>query len=79
MINHHEERLNEMLVVCQKKSSDAYTIASHVSWSMKWEEMPVFHRRFALLETLAHLELLRRRGQLVKNETLDGIYYRLVN
>jgi len=50
-----------------------------VSWSMKWDDMPVFHRRFALLETLAHLELLRRRGQLIKNETLDGIYYRLVN
>jgi len=79
MINHHEERLNEMLVVCQEKPSHAYLIASRVSWSMKWDDMPVFHRRFALLETLAHLELLRRRGQLIKNETLDGIYYRLVN
>lgn len=79
MIIHHEERLNEMLVVCQEKPINAYAIASRVTWSMKWPEMPMFHRRFALLETLAHLELLRRRGQLVKNETLDGIYYRLVN
>jgi len=79
MINHHEERLNEMLVVCQQQPSNAYEIASEVTWSMKWETMPMFHRRFAILETLAHLELLRRRGQLVKTETLDGTYYRLAN
>jgi len=79
MINHHEDRLNEMLVVCQQQPSNAYEIASGVTWSMKWETMPMFHRRFAILETLAHLELLRRRGQLVKTETLDGTYYRLAN
>jgi glyoxylase-like metal-dependent hydrolase (beta-lactamase superfamily II) len=79
MINHHEERLEEMLVVCHAQPSNAYDIASNVSWSMNWDSMPMFHRRFALLETLAHLEFLLRRGQLIKSETPDGITYRLAS
>ena len=73
IIAHHEARLEEMLQVVGERSINAYQLAATVSWSMDWQQMPPFHKRFALTETLAHLELLRIRGQLLRNKT-DGIF-----
>lgn len=79
MIAHHEARLQEMLRVMDGKSINAYQLAAAVSWSIDWQEMPPFHRRFALTETLAHLELLRIRGQLLRNNS-NGIFeYQIKN
>ncbi len=76
MIQHHEDRLKEMITVCQSSACSAYQIASHVTWSMSWQKMGAFHHRFALTETLAHLELLRTRGLIEKIEDDQGIFYR---
>lgn len=76
MIEHHEERLSEMMKVCQSSSCSAYQIASRATWSMSWEKMGAFHHRFALTETLAHLELLRTRGLIERVQNEDGIFYR---
>ena len=79
IIAHHEARLQEMLQVLDEQSINAYQLAAAVSWSIDWQEMPPFHKRFALTETLAHLELLRIRGQLVRNK-INGIFeYKIKN
>jgi len=73
IIAHHEARLQEMLQVMDKQSINAYQLAAAVSWSMDWQQMPSFHKRFALTETLAHLELLRIREQLLRKKS-NGIF-----
>jgi glyoxylase-like metal-dependent hydrolase (beta-lactamase superfamily II) len=73
IIAHHEERLKEILSVLENNSLNAYQLAEVVPWSMDWQEMPPFHQRFALTETLAHLELLLIRGKIVR-KVIDGIF-----
>ena len=73
IIAHHEARLHEMIQVIDQQSINAYQLAAAVSWSMDWQQMPPFHKSFAVTETLAHLELLRFRGQLMRKK-VNGVF-----
>lgn len=64
---HHQYRLNDTLqAVATHPHSNAYTLAGLLQWSIRaknWAEFPLTQKYFAVGETLAHLDYLRRRGQ----------------
>lgn len=62
---HHKVRLEEVLGILHKGPANAYTVASHMTWSIRarnWEDFPVPQRWFATGEALAHLEHLECIG-----------------
>lgn len=65
ILQHHEQRNQEILTALGNKSRTSFQIAQEVSWGFKgtWQSLPDFHKRIAILETLAHLEMLATRGQ----------------
>jgi glyoxylase-like metal-dependent hydrolase (beta-lactamase superfamily II) len=68
LLEHHEQRLAELLaLVGQRPGSTAWQLAERLSWSRSWGEILGFIRRAAVGETLAHLELLSSRGQVVSS------------
>jgi glyoxylase-like metal-dependent hydrolase (beta-lactamase superfamily II) len=72
---HHEERLEAMLAAFDGHRQTAYTIAGAALWGRtgkSWHELDILQRRFAVTETIAHLELLFARGMLEKS-TQDGL------
>ena len=67
LIAHHEERLGEMIAAIDDGEPTPYEVASQVKWNVgSWEQMNVWLRRFALSETLAHLEYARLDGRLTR-------------
>jgi len=61
---HHERRLAEVLaLVGGHPAATTWELAERLSWRRPWSEIRDFHRRAAVGETLAHLELLTSRGQ----------------
>ena len=72
---HHNERLAEALsiVVANSQSVSGYHVASKLHWySGRWEELGPWERRAAVMETLAHLDYLRRQGKLKMTSELAG-------
>ena len=76
LIRHHEDRSREILAAIKNKPETAYEIVQNITWSMsnRWQDIPPFHQRLALFETVAHLELMTIDGRLEKF-TEDGIIY----
>ena len=76
ILEHHEERLNEVIEALKNfPDSDAYVIASKVTWSMKgldWDSAPDGQKWFAMGETIAHLDYLMTQGKAVQRK-VDGI------
>ena len=68
IIQHHENRLVEMLELFHNGSKSAYQIAVETKWFLPWDQLPQFSKRVAVTETLAHLELLVTRGKLNKEK-----------
>ena len=74
LIAHHDFRLREMHDVIRATPASAYTVArSAFRWVFE-EGTDRFHRGAAVMETLAHLELLRARG-LATTEERDGVVF----
>jgi glyoxylase-like metal-dependent hydrolase (beta-lactamase superfamily II) len=68
LLNHHHVRLNEVYEYI-KQSSTIYEVSHHL-----FKNLTIHETRFAVGETLAHLEYLYLKGQC--NKTLqDGIWY----
>jgi glyoxylase-like metal-dependent hydrolase (beta-lactamase superfamily II) len=65
IIAHHEKRLQETLAAVQQTvGGTAWDIAQQLAWSRSWDQIDLLMRRVAAAETLAHLVLLHRRGQI---------------
>ncbi len=79
IVAHHERRLDEMAAaVTPDGGSTAYEVAQAVRWRGGvggWERLRPFDRRLAVMETLAHLELLYGRGHLGKRFAAGCIRY----
>lgn len=78
IIRHHHARNGEILAALGGGAKTARDIALSVSWGTNaaWLDLPFFHRRMAIFETLAHLEMMLAAGRVAK-ETKEGvIYYR---
>ena len=72
---HHQNRLDEILVILEKGSMTAFQIASHMTWDItykSWDLFPVTQKWFATGEAIAHLRLHEEKGTVfreMKEET----------
>ncbi|HTY81891.1 MAG TPA: MBL fold metallo-hydrolase [Dehalococcoidales bacterium] len=60
ILRHHEARNTEILNALGDKPKTSYQVAQKVSWGYKknYSHLPDFHKRMAVLETLAHLQMM---------------------
>lgn len=69
---HHLRRLDTLLSLMTRRGTTPYVL----SQKLFGEDLPDQARRFALAETLAHLEHLVAQGRAVKSETKGLVHYR---
>jgi glyoxylase-like metal-dependent hydrolase (beta-lactamase superfamily II) len=76
IIKHHESRNAEILSVMNKKPMTGADIAGKITWKKdsRWIDLSDFHRRVALCETIAHLDMMAGEGK-VERYPRDGIVY----
>jgi glyoxylase-like metal-dependent hydrolase (beta-lactamase superfamily II) len=73
IIEHHHERLDEMLTVIGDKRVTGYEVADGVVWTIgRLQDFQPWMRRAALGETLAHLEYMVQEGRL-RQVREDGV------
>jgi len=78
---HHLQREEEIRNAVEESPLNAYDISAGVSWNLpglSWDQFPPIHRRFAVTETIAHLEYMRWEGKVEKIYRKDGITYRSI-
>ena len=77
IIRHHAHRNQEILEAIAFKPKTAYRIAREISWgdSSRWQDLPPFHKRMAIFETLAHLEMMAADSRINKLPKGGIIYY----
>ena len=68
---HHAERLGAMLAAINKSGATPYQVSSHVFSN---RELTAHEVRFAISETLAHLEYLVEHKQLYREDTNVWLY-----
>lgn len=78
LIEHHDYRMREMLDFVRNQSANAYEVAQN---SFRWvfegnPEDQRFNRGAAVMETIAHLNLLEVRGALASEDREGIIYFR---
>ncbi len=76
IIRHHNLRNLEILKALESRAQTAYKIAQEITWSnnSNWNDLPPFHQRMAVFETLAHLEMMATEGR-VDKYSHHGVYY----
>jgi len=74
IIQHHRCRLEEILDIVRRQPRTAYEVAS-LAFGFD-DDGPITVQFPATFETLAHLELLRSRGQAARDEIGDRMIYR---
>jgi glyoxylase-like metal-dependent hydrolase (beta-lactamase superfamily II) len=75
LLDHHEERLALSLAAVRGGARTAYDVAGELPWTRhgrRLESLDVFNAGLATMETRAHLELLRARGEVDATE-VDGV------
>jgi glyoxylase-like metal-dependent hydrolase (beta-lactamase superfamily II) len=79
ILRHHEERNREIVKALADKARTSFQIAQEIRWGLKgtWESLPDFHKRIAILETLAHLQMMASRGQVDRLPGEDIMLFRL--
>jgi glyoxylase-like metal-dependent hydrolase (beta-lactamase superfamily II) len=77
IIRHHGQRNAEILEVIEAGTRTAYQIAQKISWgdNNAWQDLPPFHKRMAVFETLAHLEMMAAENRIDKLPRRGIIYY----
>ena len=78
IIHHHHQRNMEILETIAIQSRTAYRIAGEITWGdgNSWGDLPPFHKRMAIFETIAHLEMLAADSRVDKLPKKGIIYYR---
>jgi glyoxylase-like metal-dependent hydrolase (beta-lactamase superfamily II) len=79
ILNHHEKRKSEILKAIHDDMKTAYQVATEIQWmtddnGLDFHDLDVRNRRLALMETLAHLEFLKKQDK-SKRATTDGVYF----
>jgi glyoxylase-like metal-dependent hydrolase (beta-lactamase superfamily II) len=82
---HHERRKSEILEIMKDESRTGYQIATEVTWvtdiianGVAWMSLTPLDKRLAIMETLAHLELMRFNGKIDKFSKNSTIYYKRI-
>ena len=74
LLAHHDQRLELCRAAVAAGAATAYDVARQLSWTRHerhFDELDVFNAALASMETMAHLDLLTRRGAL-RRELIDG-------
>ena len=82
LVNHHEERLLEIIEILKVRSGDAYWISSKVKWKMQhpsWGYTSILYKWLAFGETLAHLNFLAKLGVVDRKVVKGKTIYQIVN
>ncbi len=75
IVQHHDERLDEMLAIIGEGRATGYDVASTIVWTTgRYEDFSFWMRRAAISETLAHLEYALYEGRL-RQVREDGVIY----
>jgi glyoxylase-like metal-dependent hydrolase (beta-lactamase superfamily II) len=80
IMRHHEQRNREVLGLIHDGRGTAFQIALEMKWGTwaSWHDLPNFHKRMAIFETLAHLEMMAANS-LLDRLRRDGVnYYRRI-
>ena len=78
LLEHHRQRLGQVLAAVGSHSSSPWAIASQVDWvGGLWGQMDAMNRMLAIQETLAHLHLLEQEGRVAVVEESGLSLYRL--
>ena len=82
MILHHRMRNAEIMGALGHDSKTAFQLSTEITWlhdvnGVGWYKLADWDKRMAILETLAHLEAMRAKGELEKFNRNDIRYYRL--
>jgi glyoxylase-like metal-dependent hydrolase (beta-lactamase superfamily II) len=74
---HHAHRNLEILEKILFRAKTAYGIAREISWAdnSSWQDLPPFHQRMAIFETMAHLEMMAADSRIDKMPKGGIIYY----
>lgn len=65
---HHQDRNDEIMMTILKKPLTAYEISPQIKWNVSaWDDLSPFHKRLAVMETIAHLEYLKWEGKVQRN------------
>ena len=73
--HHHEVRTREVLTILADGPSDAFSVASRMTWDIEcdsWDDFPVSQKWFATGEAIAHLKYLEDKG-LVRREVRGSV------
>lgn len=78
LLEHHRQRLGQVLVAVGSCPSSPWMIASQVEWvGGAWGQMDAMNRMLAIQETLAHLHLLQHEGRVTVVQESGLSLYRL--
>lgn len=75
LLAHHEDRLEASADAAARGASTAYEVARALPWTRRgtsFDDLDPFNQMLAVNETVAHLEVLVRRGQLSATDVGDG-------
>lgn len=81
ILDHHHRREKEIVETMDHRTHNCYEIASKLTWNMHgltWNQFPSLQKRFAITETIAHVEHLRWNGKIHKTFTNGCFRYNLV-
>jgi len=78
IIRHHEQRNREILTAMGEEPATAYRVAREIPWgdNSRWLDLPDFHKRMAVFETLSHLEMMAADSVITRLPGKGIIYYR---
>lgn len=75
LLAHHEDRLEASAAAVAGGAATAYEVAQVLPWTRRgtaFDDLDAFNQMLAVNETVAHLEVLVRRGELASSESGDG-------
>ena len=79
LLAHHEERLEQCAASLRSRGATvAAVVATDLGWTRherSYDELDLFNKGMAAMETKAHLDLLVARGQATCTDTDDGVRY----
>ncbi len=71
LMAHHEGRLREVSeVIATLPGSTAWEITNNLHWAHPLDELPLYMRRAAVGEAMAHIVVLEERGQITRHDGL---------
>lgn len=81
LLRHHEARMQEIMGQIDSTPRSAYDVANRLTWladigGAGWHMLSPINRRLAILETIAHLELMASEGKIEKLRENGIVHYR---